>query len=769
MPEEGRFVNMNILVLIFSIVASILIGFAASIAGENQWTCGGPEEARVKTISINPQNNQNIYIGTIENGIYKTTNGGIDWQHLDNGMLYPCMREIVFHPAGPDTMFAATQSGMFKSTDCGINWNLLITPGSSRNEIFDIEIHPVYHNIVYASGSGSSYKSTDGGESWVEIDIPFVAASSVNVSLQHPDTVYMTTESADSRLSVLRSENLGETWYSVHNDLDTAIWVLDMSIDPTNDNIIYVAGANYMNRGESCVAKTTDGGQHWIDISPDSLKSRYVFDIGVSPVEHNTIYICTEYDGVLKSTNGGINWSRMNNGLKMLSAARLCVDSLSGFLYLGTFYNGIYRSTNDGQLWEPISTNIKQADCIDLAISPTCADSVYVTTRSNLLYISSNGGNSWHDLILPILSTENIARCLIYDSSQSHYLYCSYYHIEGAGQGGICRSADGGSTWQKFTNGLPGNIVYNRLEISYREGSPQRLFLTSMNGLYYSDNYGEHWSRVLGGLPANDPYHYIVASRIDPSLVFVSDISGPLFRSTDCGNNWIAINKPSGSGYVHGIICDPIYSNVVYAYLYEYGAFKSLNRGDTWQSISGNLPGFPDTYNVYGMAINPYNPQNMFISSAGRGCYMTQNGGVFWDPLNNGLSLSYGIGFLSIAPNDTNRIYLGTDLNSAWAYTRVGSGINDNNPVPNAFALYPNYPNPFNSSTTIRYSIPTAGPVTLDIYDILGRKVQTLLDVKQQAGAHQVIWDANGVVSGVYFYRLKAGEKSYSRSMTVIK
>ena len=83
--------------------------------------------------------------------------------------------------------------------------------------------------------------------------------------------------------------------------------------------------------------------------------------------------------------------------------------------------------------------------------------------------------------------------------------------------------------------------------------------------------------------------------------------------------------------------------------------------------------------------------------------------------------------------------------------------------------LLANYPNPFNSSTTIRYTMPTAGLVTLDIYDILGRKVQTLLDNNQQAGEYRVIWNADGVGSGVYFYRLTTGSNSISRPMILLK
>ena len=89
--------------------------------------------------------------------------------------------------------------------------------------------------------------------------------------------------------------------------------------------------------------------------------------------------------------------------------------------------------------------------------------------------------------------------------------------------------------------------------------------------------------------------------------------------------------------------------------------------------------------------------------------------------------------------------------------------------IPLTFSLSQNYPNPFNAQTQISYTLPSAGPVKLAVYDILGRQVQTLFDDPQAAGEHSVIWDADGFASGIYFYRLTAGDKEFSRQMTLIK
>ena len=80
-----------------------------------------------------------------------------------------------------------------------------------------------------------------------------------------------------------------------------------------------------------------------------------------------------------------------------------------------------------------------------------------------------------------------------------------------------------------------------------------------------------------------------------------------------------------------------------------------------------------------------------------------------------------------------------------------------------------NYPNPFNSATTIEYGLPQAGHVTVEVYDLLGRRVETLLDEEQEGGQHHVVWDAGDRSSGVYFYRIAAGEFTETRRMVLLK
>ena len=100
----------------------------------------------------------------------------------------------------------------------------------------------------------------------------------------------------------------------------------------------------------------------------------------------------------------------------------------------------------------------------------------------------------------------------------------------------------------------------------------------------------------------------------------------------------------------------------------------------------------------------------------------------------------------------------------------VVTGVTDGGgraPVP--FALEQNWPNPFNPSTTIRFSIPSASRVSVRVYDVSGRLVETLVDKQMDAGVHDVVWDASQKASGVYFFRLEAPGFSQTRKLVLIK
>jgi uncharacterized protein (DUF362 family) len=117
---------------------------------------------------------------------------------------------------------------------------------------------------------------------------------------------------------------------------------------------------------------------------------------------------------------------------------------------------------------------------------------------------------------------------------------------------------------------------------------------------------------------------------------------------------------------------------------------------------------------------------------------------------------------LGLGTADLNQVEI-IEINETSSDESNGHGL------PVRFGLHQNYPNPFNARTTIRYDLPEPHEVTIDIYDSLGRKIETLVKKTQGIGRHHVIWNAADKSSGMYFYRIQAGEYTKTRKMVLLR
>jgi hypothetical protein len=140
-----------------------------------------------------------------------------------------------------------------------------------------------------------------------------------------------------------------------------------------------------------------------------------------------------------------------------------------------------------------------------------------------------------------------------------------------------------------------------------------------------------------------------------------------------------------------------------------------------------------------------------------------------WHAVGQGLP---GTALLSVITDGTD-VYVGSALAGVWR--RPLAEVLAFPPFPggpiaaNGGILAQNYPNPFNPSTMIHYRLTADGRVTLAVYDILGREVAVLVNEKQEAGVHEVRFDAGGLAGGCYFYRVIAGGQVETRKMLLVR
>ena len=157
-----------------------------------------------------------------------------------------------------------------------------------------------------------------------------------------------------------------------------------------------------------------------------------------------------------------------------------------------------------------------------------------------------------------------------------------------------------------------------------------------------------------------------------------------------------------------------------------------------------------DYYGSFHMVVNIELPYNFHLYPFSSGWYPHSGNGTDWafDNPPGG----------SVTPDQD---FCALDLSTGLDEER------DN--LPAEFSLGQNYPNPFNAKTTIKYSLPEESTVTIEIYNILGRKIETVVSGIQPAGSHSVVWDAENQPSGIYFYRMYAGAHVESKNCLLLK
>jgi photosystem II stability/assembly factor-like uncharacterized protein len=772
--EETLFKNIYDFVIKASLV--VLLNATTSLAGENIWTTGGPPGASVTAIAFNPLDHNVIYAANLANELYKSIDGGQSWQEISQGRLQANIRAFAIHPLGPDTMYAAASGGLYKSIDAGNNWQLLYLPQGIHNMYRAIVINPAFPNIIIAGGAANEWKSTDSGQSWEEMPIDpnqgwDVGIQSIVVDRQNTNRYYLATNSSPYGKGAYRSLDMGESWQRIQNNIDScgAGWVI--AIDPSDGNNIYYGRYDYLQVNcDKCVSQSTDGGDSWKDITPDSLTNSTINDIKVSPTDHNTIYVCTLFDGLLKSTDGGQSWERKSNGLHSFYAYKIAIDSISGFIFLSVYADGLYKSTDGGDSWELISQNIYNAYAYNLAVVSDTPPHLFATCP-NGFFESPNDGQSWDRLDVGI-PAYNGPYGLLADWRLPGYIFVGSCRssIHSAGPPGIYISSDNGNTWSFQNGGLDSNDCYRYMAPSVVDSENVRLFVAGESDIYKSDDFGENWSLSFEGNPSFHYFYQLKVSPASPNIVAAGNGNGHILISFNRGQTWgepTPFPDPSPQGF-DDLQFHP-HDSLTFYVANDVGLFKTTDGGQSWVNIIGNIPHDESIVAVSAPLINPYNPADMFVASSFYGVYQTHDGGLNWEPFSEGFDPIFWGGRLQFAPHDTTRIYLNMPYHSVWSIHRTLDNIENDKPVLPEKAILSIYPNPFNSSTTISFILPKEEHIDLSLYDITGRKLTTIAEGTYPAGSHSLSLNMKDYASGIYYLRLDTEGAHITRKMVMIK
>jgi uncharacterized repeat protein (TIGR01451 family) len=427
------------------------------------------EFAPVDGVVMDPTSASIVYAtySSFFQGIYRTKDGGVHWFPRVTGIPPSTgIAEIAIDPVNPENIYAATDAGVYYSTDQGGTWLAATTPidfeGSAAAAT--VIVDPEHPTTLYAGTFGGGvFKSIDAGHNWM-LSNTGVSPSAVRGLATHDGVTLLaaTTE------GVSRSTDSASSWADSNDGL-VASKVIALASDPQLTGTLLASTTG--------IQKSTHAGSTWAKLTDIAASS-----LLIDPHSSGIMYAAAS-DGVEKSVNGGVNWSSVLSGV---TTDILAYSVSDGSIYaLGSKGPDLYRTTDAGTNWTTVGTSIVDGEALALIVDIADSQTLYLGTAKSGAFRSANGGVSWDALA----GLSGAVTGLAQDPTDGAILFA-------ATGGGLFRSSDGGATWG--ATGAP-DVVGT---VTVVPTAPEILYGTRANdtGILRSLDAGASWAPI----PADD-------------------------------------------------------------------------------------------------------------------------------------------------------------------------------------------------------------------------------------------------------------------------
>jgi photosystem II stability/assembly factor-like uncharacterized protein len=515
-------------------------------------------DAYLGTFAVDPRNPSTVYleyVGLDVTSLSKSTDGGDTWDQIVS--CPPGLTALAVDPVESQVLLAGTAGyGIFRSTNGGITWNHESQAGIPDSyRIWSIAVDPADSRSAVMSALEGTYWSVDGGESFLRSSVVNAPTGDFAFAV---DAIY---ERADS--NVLVSTDSGATWIPLASPPNIAVRAIAVAPD---SSVLYAGTSSYSWRGAQGVAlgliRSNDGGSTWSQSNSGIGTSRFLSS-KLSQGADGVMY-AGGWGTILRSTDGGGHWSSGEGFGETGYFFDIAPSPSSPAVVYATSYPKVFRSTDSGRSWTVVFNSGIEIDIERIAVDPESSETA-IGVGPFGVWKTTDGGATWRSLAGSFPEGTPVWN-VAYDPTNGSVVYLA--------MGNIARSTDGGESWNDITSlAIPAPvhtiaidlenplILYTGLN-DFDGTCPSQHQLssdTSIGIIFKSTDGGEIWSRTDTSRTSELEIGDIVVDPSNPRIVYADEFvacgrSGDLIQSVDSGETWF----PAAPGLPYGLVFSPV-------------------------------------------------------------------------------------------------------------------------------------------------------------------------------------------------------------------
>jgi photosystem II stability/assembly factor-like uncharacterized protein len=618
------------------------------------------------------------YYGSTGGGVWKTTDGGINWENISDG-----------------SVFGTGSVGAIAVADSDPN---VIYVGMGES--------PIRGNVSHGDGV---YKSTDAGKTWKRVGLEDTRQiPRIRINPKNPDIVYVAALGhvwgPNDQRGVFRSKDGGKTWEKVFSRGNKA-GAIDLILDPSNPNVLYAGFWEVYRKPWTLesggpgggIFKSVDGGDTWTELTRNPGMPRGTvgkIGITVSPANPDRVWAIVEAEdgGVFRSDNAGRTWTRVNEERRLRQRAwyytRIYADTKNAdTVYILNVQ--FFRSNDGGRTYTAIG--VPHGDNHDLWISPEDPNRM-IQSNDGGANVSFNGGRSWTEQDQPTaqfyrVALDNDFPYNIYGAQQDN----STVRIASRTMGGGIDTSD----WWDVGGGESGWIAPSPKDSNI-------VFAGSYGGLLTRYDHRTRQERDVNPYPNNpmgsgaDVLKYrfqwnfpIVFSPHDPNTLYAA--ANVIFKTTDEGSSWQAISpdltrndksKQAASGgpitkdntsveyyaTIFALMESPVQAGTIWAGSDDGMVHVTRDAGKNWSNVTPPASIMPEWIQINSIEASPHDPATAYVAATMYKwddnkpyLYRTSDYGKTWKKITNGIPDTAFTRVIREDPNKRGLLYAGTE------------------------------------------------------------------------------------------------------------